>query len=243
MTGFESESVDTAEVFDSFCTLTSIAPEPGGLLVFYGELDTHGMAIAAASNIAGSASLGVDMQAERVKLALRNGICDFMVNSLDEALRILKNEIRKKQPVAVGLVGDPDRVVAEMIERGVQPDLVVPGGLGSHEFAKGGAKFLTDTMLAADSIAVRWSVAQEPAEWLPRVDAAVIEALGDSSGPRTKWLRAAPRYLQKNLSRERFVRMSGAELARFTALLREHLRSGDITVPVTVLSNGTAISI
>ncbi|HMD18825.1 MAG TPA: hypothetical protein VKH40_00815, partial [Alloacidobacterium sp.] len=106
---------DTAEVFDHFAALTSIAPEPGGSLVFWGEADSRGMATAVAANIAGAASLGVDASAARVKVALRQGLCDFMVNSLDEALRILKNQIRKKEPVAVVLMGDPERVAAEML--------------------------------------------------------------------------------------------------------------------------------
>lgn len=107
--------LDTAAIFDHFIELTSITPDPGGSLVFYGELDRIGMEIAVAANIAGVASPGVDAEPGRVKQAVRNGVCDFMVNSLDEALRILKNEIRKKQPVAVGLVGDPRVVIAEMI--------------------------------------------------------------------------------------------------------------------------------
>ena len=44
--------------------------------------------------------------AERIKKRLKTGYCDFMVNSLDEALRILKNAIRKKEAISVGLVGN-----------------------------------------------------------------------------------------------------------------------------------------
>src|ERR1700722_17524980 len=110
---------DSAEVFDHFAALTSAAPAPGGALVFYGALDRRGMATAVAANIAGAASLGVDAHVDRAKLALRQGICDFMVNSLDEALRILKNEIRKKQPVAVALVSAPHQGIAGVVGGGV----------------------------------------------------------------------------------------------------------------------------
>ena len=37
------------------------------------------------------------MDPERIKKRLKTGYCDFMVNSLDEALRILKNAVRKKE--------------------------------------------------------------------------------------------------------------------------------------------------
>ena len=42
-----------------------------------------------------------------VRHCVRNGIADFAVKTLDEALRILKNEIRKRQPIAVLLERQP----------------------------------------------------------------------------------------------------------------------------------------
>jgi len=47
-----------------------------------------------------------------------------MVNSLDEALRILKNSLRKKENVSVGLVGNCADVIPELAERGVVPDIL-----------------------------------------------------------------------------------------------------------------------
>jgi urocanate hydratase len=232
---------DTAEVFDHFAALTSAAPAPGGALVFYGTLDRRGMATAVAANIAGAASLGVDAHADRAKLAVRQGICDFMVNSLDEALRILKNEIRKKQPVAVALVGDPERVVAEMLERGVQPDLIACDGLQSQVFLERGARALSAAVVTPDSLVVRWSVSQDAAAWLPRVDDLAIEALGNDADARVKWLRLAPRYLQKSLSREHYARMRAEELARFVGLLQARMQSGEISVPVHVSSDGKSV--
>jgi urocanate hydratase len=198
------------------------------------------MATAVAANIAGAASLGVDASADRVKVALRQGVCDFMVNSLDEALRILKNEVRKKQPVAVGLVGDPESVVAEMLERGVQPDLLACERLQSEKFTERGAKMLPAAVAVADSLVVTWSVSQDAAMWLPRVDAIAMEAVGEAD-LRARWLRLAPRYLRKNLLRERYVRMSAEELARFVGLLQQRTQSGEIAVPVRILSDGQEI--
>lgn len=232
---------DVAAVFDHYLALMSIAPEPGGLLIFYGELDSRGAATAVASNIAGAVSLGIDADANRAKLALRQGLCDFMVNSLDEALRILKNEIRKKQPVAVALVGDPVPVEAEMLERGVQPDLVACGGRQERAFVAHGAKVLPAATAVTSSLVVTWSVSENAAMWLPRVDVIAIDALENPSDPRARWIRLAPRYLQKSLSRERYVRMQTQELVRFVELLQQRTQSGEISVPVQISSDGQPV--
>ena len=233
---------DVAAVFDHYVALMSMAPEPGGSLIFYGELDSRGLATAVASNIAGATSLGIDADANRAKLALRQGLCDFMVNSLDEALRILKNEIRKKQPVAVALVGDPVQVETEMLDRGVQPDLVACGGRQERAFVARGAKVLPAAAAAApDSLVVTWSISQNAAAWLPRVDAIAVDALENLSDPRARWIRLAPRYLQKSLSRERYVRLQTRELVRFVELLQQRTQSGEISVPVQISSDGQPV--
>jgi urocanate hydratase len=77
-----------------------------------------------AATMAGSSFLGIDVDAERIKKRLKTGYCDFMVNNLDEALRILKNAIRKKEAVSVGLDGNCADVIPELASRGVVPDLL-----------------------------------------------------------------------------------------------------------------------
>jgi urocanate hydratase len=47
-----------------------------------------------------------------------------MVNSLDEALRILKNSIRKKEAISVGLIGNCADLIPELASRGVKADLL-----------------------------------------------------------------------------------------------------------------------
>ena len=47
-----------------------------------------------------------------------------MVNSLDEALRILKNAVRKKENISVGLVGNCGDIIPELADRGVVPDIL-----------------------------------------------------------------------------------------------------------------------
>src|SRR5215475_15725073 len=64
----------------------------GGKLLYAGELDEDCRALIAAANIAGAASLCVSADARAQKRAIHEGVVDFLVTSLDEALRILKNE-------------------------------------------------------------------------------------------------------------------------------------------------------
>jgi urocanate hydratase len=47
-----------------------------------------------------------------------------MVTNLDESLRILKNAVRKREAVSVGLVGNCADVIPELARRGVVPDVL-----------------------------------------------------------------------------------------------------------------------
>ena len=101
-----------------------------GKLVFACGEGASGIGLGAAVSIAGGTSLVVDPDGAGVKAVFRQGGVDFVVNTLDEALRVLKNEIRKGRPVGVALVADVAAVVAEMKERGVVADLEVSGEMG-----------------------------------------------------------------------------------------------------------------
>ena len=95
-----------------------------GKLIVSGGMGGMGGAQPLAATMAGACFLGIDVNPERIKKRLKTGYCDFMVNTLDEALRILKNSIRKKEAVSVGLVGNCADVIPELAARGVKPDLL-----------------------------------------------------------------------------------------------------------------------
>ena len=99
----------------------------GGNFLYAGALDGRSRAMVIAGNVAGCATLAVAEDPAAQKLAMRDGVVDFVVTSLDEALRILKNEIRKRNAVAVVLPASRDAVEREMLERGVLPDLLFAG--------------------------------------------------------------------------------------------------------------------
>ncbi|HLI34482.1 MAG TPA: urocanate hydratase [Terriglobia bacterium] len=95
-----------------------------GRLVVSGGMGETGGALALAATLNGAAFLGVEVNQERITRCIRAGFCDYCVTQLDEALRILKIAIRKKQPVSVGLVGNCAEIIPELARRGVLPDLL-----------------------------------------------------------------------------------------------------------------------
>jgi urocanate hydratase len=95
-----------------------------GKLIVSGGMGGMGGAQPLAATMNGAAFLGIDVDPERIKKRLKTGYCDFMVTTLDEALRILKNAVRKKENVSVGLVGNCADIIPELAERGVVPDIL-----------------------------------------------------------------------------------------------------------------------
>ena len=77
-----------------------------------------------AATLNGASFLGVEVDGEKIKRRIRNGYCDICVNNLEEAVRILRNALRQKQAVSVGLVGNCAEVVPELARRGIVPDLL-----------------------------------------------------------------------------------------------------------------------
>ena len=99
-----------------------------GKLVYAGFAGAASTGLAAASSLAGAASLVVDGDANGMKAQFRDGAFDFLINTLDEALRAIKNEIRQGRPIAIGLMAEPESVRAEAVERGLAAELVLHAG-------------------------------------------------------------------------------------------------------------------
>src|SRR6058998_3818629 len=95
-----------------------------GKLVATGGMGGMGGAQPLAATMNGGAFLGIDVDPERIKKRLKAGYCDVLVTSLDEALRILKNAVRKGEATSVGLVGNCADLIPELAKRGVVPDLL-----------------------------------------------------------------------------------------------------------------------
>ena len=95
-----------------------------GKLIVSGGMGGMGGAQPLAATMNGACFLGIDVDPERIKRRLSTGYCDHMVNALDEALRILKNAMSKKESISVGLVGNCADMIPELAKRGVVPDIL-----------------------------------------------------------------------------------------------------------------------
>jgi urocanate hydratase len=95
-----------------------------GKLVVSGGLGGMGGAQPLAATLNGAVFLGVEVDPARIQRRVQSGYCDIQVNDLDEALRIAKNAVRKREAVSIGLVGNCAEVIPELARRGVVPDLL-----------------------------------------------------------------------------------------------------------------------
>ena len=168
----------------------------GGKLLYSGELNPDCFRLVRAANIAGAASLSVSPDPDWQKLAIHEGVIDFLVTSLDEALRILKNEIRKRQGVAVGIGLPAESVEREMIDRGVLPDLLFPKAEIPGWSDRGVERVENATMpFGKTFITLRLSRSLAPRA--TEVDAMFLAALGKDDFAARRWYALSPRYLDQ----------------------------------------------
>ena len=188
----------------------------GGKLLWAGELDEGGCSLMRAANIAGAASLGCADDPAALRHANRDGVADFLVTSLDEALRILKNEVRRRQAVSVGVSVEPRTIVAEMLERGVLPDLLPPaeweGRADLGRFLDHGARGVNVCPLHEGWRFIAWSPAPMEFDTM----AAAILPVDDQLNRR--WLRLSPRYLGPAARRVRSLACTAEMAARLAAV-------------------------
>lgn len=234
----ELDFPEIVTVYARFAALMAMTPDLGGWLLLCSGLDRDGIAVAMAANVAGAASLEIEPDAWRAKRALRAGVCDFVVNNLDEALRILKNEIRKRRGVSVALTFDAGAAVREMVERGVQPEILA---FPVPKLIERGARVLARDV--EDGLtAVSWRVASESVRWLSDVDELAAKSL-ESADSRVRWLELAPRYLGRGFAGQRFLRMTESEADGFVRAIRDAVKTGRIPIAVSVARGRETISI
>jgi hypothetical protein len=245
-------SPDVLQVYDRYIALASMARREfsgtlAGKLLLAPCFETESPQLIFAAGIATAASLVVESDALRIQEANRLRVCEFTVNTLDEAIRILKNQLRKRQPVAVLLKQDLAESLGEMLERGLQPDLAVvsggcPWGSLTAQFVARGAKVVelhgwVDSNCGQQEngmLDVTWKILEAPGLWLPKVDALLADLFPDDS--RSQWIRAAPLYLDRPLQFERFVRLSREEAHLFLGALKSEVVS--IGAPVLLKIGG-----
>ncbi|MEP6655687.1 MAG: urocanate hydratase [Betaproteobacteria bacterium] len=109
-----------------------------------------------AAALAGASSLVVECQESRIDFRLRTRYLDRKARTLDEALAIIEEAIRRKAAVSVGLLGNAAEVLPQLLQRarqgGLRPDLVTDQ-TSAHDLVHG--------YLPAGWTVTRWQQAQQ----------------------------------------------------------------------------------
>src|SRR6202789_973805 len=75
-----------------------------------------------AAVMAGASCLVIECQPSRIDMRLRTGYLDRSTGNLDEALSIIEQSCKAKEPVSVGLLGNAAELLPALYKRGVRPD-------------------------------------------------------------------------------------------------------------------------
>lgn len=203
-------------------------PSLGGRLLYAGELDDAGRTLTVAGNIAGAATLAATADGATQKQSIRDGVADFLVTTLDEALRILKNEIRRRATVAVCVGTAPDAVEHEMHERGVVPDLL------RLAVADVRARPIQSDDSVAPAILLEWEVTAAPGVWMRKLDVIARACINAGDSAAGRWLRLSPRYAGRAAQGVRVLRCARLAAQMFFETVEAQIAEGEIGTDVRI---------
>lgn len=95
-----------------------------GRMVVSGGLGGMGGAQPLAATMNGAVFIGVEVDRKRIERRVRTSYCDRLCSSLDEALNLALDAMRKKEPLSIGLHANVAEVIPELVRRNVTPDVV-----------------------------------------------------------------------------------------------------------------------
>lgn len=199
----------------AFTLLYDFHPNWGGKLILnIGLID---QSIPLASTIAGAVCLSLEPDPATARQALRTGACDFVVNTLDEALRAMKNQVRQAKPLSVGLQGNQSQILNEILERGVAPQLVT-NLTNPTAFQTQGANALNPTEAATLLTSIteqnHWTAHDFPQPTpaaLKSFDLQAAKILPPNDTLRRTWLAAAPRLFPRETPPHRTLWLTPSE--------------------------------
>lgn len=233
----------TARVARAYASLVEALPAHtetglGGKLFYAGELDEEGRALLVAANISGAGTLAATDDRAEQKKALRDGVADFVVTNLDEALRILKNQLRKRETVAVCVALSAAEIESEMGERGVAPDLVRGEiePVARQEFSSRENGEETESDLSMVQAIVTWQTGLSLPKDLNVLDQIALTCLEDEDWRSRRWLRLSPRYLGRLAHGLRLIESNRKFSARFFSQLDARTDRGEIDFAFEVSS-------
>lgn len=91
-----------------------------GKLVVSGGMGGMGGAQPLAATMCDATYIGIDVDPSRIEKRLKNGYCDKIAWSLDEALQMAES----REAISIGLVGNCAEILPEMVRRGFVPDVL-----------------------------------------------------------------------------------------------------------------------
>lgn len=95
-----------------------------GRFVLTGGMGGMGGAQPLAARFAGAASITIEIDESRIDKRIADGYCDVKTDNLNEAMRIVEEYKSKKEPIAIGLLGNTAEILPEMLKRNIIPDVL-----------------------------------------------------------------------------------------------------------------------
>lgn len=95
-----------------------------GKWILTGGLGGMGGAQPLAATIAGACMLAVECDETRIDKRIETGYCDYKAYSLKEAIKIIKDAIKDKKAISVGLLGNAAEIFPEILKGDFLPDAV-----------------------------------------------------------------------------------------------------------------------
>jgi urocanate hydratase len=114
----------------------------------------------------GGVILDVEVDAHRIVRRVKQKFCDQLADTLDEALELVKDAVKKKKPYSVGLVGNAAEVHVELLKRREIPD-VLTDQTSAHDELNG---YVPAGMTLDAALELRRA---EPAEYIKRAYASM----------------------------------------------------------------------
>src|SRR5580698_10204288 len=201
-----------------------------GKLIVSGGMGGMGGAQPMAASMTGAAFLGIDVDPERIKKRLKTGYCDFMVTTLDEALRILKDAMARRVEGMLRLqkmgsvtfdYGNNIRTFAH--QRGVANAYDFPGFVPAYIrplFCEGRGPF-------------RWvALSGEPSD-IHITDDLVLELFPDNRILR-RWIDLARKRIKFQGLPARICWLGYGERAQFGLAMNDLVKKGKIKAPIVI---------
>jgi urocanate hydratase len=95
-----------------------------GCFVLTGGMGGMGGAQPMAVTLNGGVVIDVEADPERIGRKVREGFCDRMAGTVEEAIQWMEKAVKAGTPLSIGLAGNTAEVLPEFVRRGIVPDIV-----------------------------------------------------------------------------------------------------------------------